>query len=93
VICVNIHDRSTSVQQKLNIFAAVNAGVALMNLTRLRDLNLEKLSSEYYLKYKSGIDFLNSADQGILNVIFHFQPEKLYVLPCHYNYRSSHWYI
>ena len=70
------------------IFTGVNAGVTLMNLTRLRQFNFEKLVAEYYLKYKSGIQV---GDQDILNTIFHFQPEKLHVLPCHCNYRSSHW--
>ena len=59
-----------------------------MNLTRLRHFNLEKLSSEYYLKYKNRI---RVGDQDILNTIFHFRPEKLYLLPCNFNYRTDHW--
>ena len=69
-------------------FLGINSGVILMNLTRLRHFNLEQLSFEYYVKYKSGI---RVGDQDILNAMFHFHSEKLYVLPCHYNYRSSHW--
>jgi UDP-xylose:glucoside alpha-1,3-xylosyltransferase len=61
-----------------------------MNLTRLRHFNFEQLSFEYYVKYKSQIRI---GDQDILNAMFHFQPEKLYVLPCNYNYRSCHWYL
>ena len=69
-------------------FLGINSGVILMNLTRLRHFNLEQLSFEYYVKYKSEI---RAGDQDILNAMFHFHSEKLYVLPCHYNYRSSHW--
>jgi len=27
------------------------------------------------------------ADQDILNILFHYYPEKLYELPCEWNYR------
>ena len=73
---------------KIHFFVGINSGVILMNLTRLRHFNLEQLSFEYYVKYKSEI---RAGDQDILNAMFHFHSEKLYVLPCHYNYRSSHW--
>ena len=59
-----------------------------MNLTRLREFELENVSAQYFQEFKSRIKV---GDQDILNIIFHFHPEKLHVLPCHYNYRQNHW--
>lgn len=68
----------------------LNAGVILMNLTRMRHLTKDwtTLVHEVYEKYKYSP--LHFADQDILNIIFHMYPEKLLPLPCSWNYRSDH---
>ena len=52
----------------LFLFTGVNAGVLLMNLTRLRNFNLEELSKKYYREFKS---LITVGDQDILKIIFH----------------------
>lgn len=68
----------------------LNAGVILMNLTRMRQLpnGWTNLVHEVYDKYKYSP--LHFADQDIMNIIFHMHPEKLLPLPCSWNYRSDH---
>lgn len=65
----------------------VNSGVMLMNLTRMRSFGWERyllpILHEYKLKMTWG-------DQDIINIIFHFHPERLYIYDCSYNYRSDH---
>ena len=68
-------------------FPGLNSGVMLMNLTRMRQFKWEEYVIPIYQEYKSKITW---GDQDILNIIFHFHPEKLYVYPCHYNYRPDH---
>lgn len=59
----------------------------LMNLTRMRQFGWEKYVVPVYQEYKSKIIW---GDQDIINIVFHFHPEKLYVYPCHFNYRPDH---
>ncbi|XP_073900348.1 glucoside xylosyltransferase 2 isoform X2 [Castor canadensis] len=40
-----------------------------------------------YQKYKNTITW---GDQDLLNIIFYFNPECLYVFPCQWNYRPDH---
>ncbi|XP_055377804.1 glucoside xylosyltransferase 1 [Condylostylus longicornis] len=65
----------------------VNSGVMLMNLTRMRDFHWEDhilpIHDEYKLKIIWG-------DQDLINILFYFHPEKLYVFPCEFNYRPDH---
>ena len=65
----------------------VNSGVMLMNLTRMREFRwtdyVVPIHKEYRLKITWG-------DQDIINIIFHFHPERLYVYPCRFNYRPDH---
>ncbi|XP_012286010.1 glucoside xylosyltransferase 1 [Orussus abietinus] len=65
----------------------VNSGVMLMNLTRMREFRwtdyVVPIHKEYRLKITWG-------DQDIINIIFHYHPEKLYIYPCRYNYRPDH---
>lgn len=65
----------------------VNSGVMLMNLTRMREFrwtdHVIPIHKEYKLKITWG-------DQDIINIIFHYHPEKLYVYSCRYNYRPDH---
>ncbi|XP_059505903.1 glucoside xylosyltransferase 2 isoform X2 [Stegostoma tigrinum] len=78
--------------------AGVNSGVMLMNLTRIRNqlfknsviptgLRWEELLYPLYNKYKNDITW---GDQDLLNIIFHYNPEYLYVFPCQWNYRPDH---
>ncbi|KAM5280630.1 glucoside xylosyltransferase 2 [Ctenodactylus gundi] len=78
--------------------AGVNSGVMLMNLTRIRStqfknsvvpsgLAWEDMLHPLYQKYKNAITW---GDQDLLNIIFYFNPECLYVLPCQWNYRPDH---
>ncbi|KAK4025322.1 hypothetical protein OUZ56_014397 [Daphnia magna] len=61
----------------------LNAGVMLMNLTKMRQFGWEKYVIHVYEQYKNRILW---GDQDVINAIFHFHPEKLYVFPCHHNY-------
>ncbi|KAM9132973.1 glucoside xylosyltransferase 2 isoform 1-T2 [Pangshura tecta] len=76
----------------------VNSGVMLMNLTRIRNtqfknsmiptgLMWEEMLYPLYQKYKN---YITWGDQDLLNIIFYFNPECLYVFPCQWNYRPDH---
>ncbi|XP_047390957.1 glucoside xylosyltransferase 2 isoform X3 [Sciurus carolinensis] len=78
--------------------AGVNSGVMLMNLTRIRSaqfknsmtptgLAWEDMLYPLYQTYKNAITW---GDQDLLNIIFYFNPERLYVFPCQWNYRPDH---
>ncbi|MCL4143193.1 UNVERIFIED_CONTAM: hypothetical protein GTU68_049803, partial [Idotea baltica] len=65
----------------------VNSGVMLMNLTRLRAFGWEEylvpIEKEFHAKLSWG-------DQDIINIIFHYHPDKLYLFGCQFNYRPDH---
>ncbi|KAK3558139.1 hypothetical protein QTP86_009861 [Hemibagrus guttatus] len=76
----------------------VNSGVMLMNVTRVRakrfkndmttvHLRWKELLMPLLQKYKLNITW---GDQDLLNIIFHYNPESLFVFPCHWNYRPDH---
>ncbi|XP_045120759.1 glucoside xylosyltransferase 2-like [Portunus trituberculatus] len=65
----------------------VNSGVMLMNLTRLRRFGWEEYVVPIYKFYRLAITW---GDQDIINIIFHFHPDKLYVYGCEYNLRPDH---
>uniref|UniRef100_A0A1A8MKG1 UDP-D-xylose:beta-D-glucoside alpha-1,3-D-xylosyltransferase n=1 Tax=Nothobranchius pienaari TaxID=704102 RepID=A0A1A8MKG1_9TELE len=76
----------------------VNSGVMLMNLTRIRSrlfkngmipsgLSWDHLLHPLYQKYKNHITW---GDQDLLNIIFHYNPECLFIFPCQWNYRPDH---
>ncbi|XP_038561511.1 glucoside xylosyltransferase 1-like isoform X2 [Micropterus salmoides] len=76
----------------------INSGVMLMNMTRLRDkyfkndlttvaLKWEEILMPLLQKYKLNITW---GDQDLLNIIFHHNPESMYVFPCQWNYRPDH---
>ncbi|XP_053234154.1 glucoside xylosyltransferase 2 isoform X1 [Podarcis raffonei] len=76
----------------------VNSGVMLMNLTRIRNaqfknsmiptgLTWEEMLYPLYQKYKN---YITWGDQDLLNIIFYFNPECLYLFPCQWNYRPDH---
>ncbi|XP_034663133.1 glucoside xylosyltransferase 2 isoform X1 [Drosophila subobscura] len=65
----------------------VNSGVMLMNLTRMREFNWEKHILSIHEEYKLRIIW---GDQDIINILFYYYPDKLFVMPCEYNYRPDH---
>lgn len=76
----------------------INSGVMLMNMTRLREkffkndmttvaLQWKEILMPLLQKYKLNITW---GDQDLLNIIFHYNPECLYVFPCQWNYRPDH---
>ncbi|MGH0141021.1 UNVERIFIED_CONTAM: hypothetical protein FKN15_021419 [Acipenser sinensis] len=50
-------------------------------------LQWEELLMSLLKKYKLNITW---GDQDLLNIIFHYNPESLFVFPCHWNYRPDH---
>ncbi|XP_064602399.1 glucoside xylosyltransferase 1-like [Liolophura sinensis] len=65
----------------------VNSGVMLMNLTRMRKFDWLTHVLKYYQEYKMKITW---GDQDVINIIFHYFPERLYVYGCDWNYRPDH---
>ncbi|XP_025416077.1 glucoside xylosyltransferase 1 [Sipha flava] len=65
----------------------LNSGVMLMNLTRMREFDWISQLAPVLEKYRLDLTW---GDQDIINVIFHYHPDKVYVYPCRYNYRSDH---
>ncbi|XP_043980089.1 glucoside xylosyltransferase 1-like isoform X4 [Gambusia affinis] len=76
----------------------VNSGVMLMNMTRIREkffkndmtavmLQWGEILKPLLQKYKLNITW---GDQDLLNIIFHHNPESLYVFSCQWNYRPDH---
>ncbi|KAJ8945037.1 hypothetical protein NQ318_019032 [Aromia moschata] len=65
----------------------VNSGVMLMNLTRMRAFRWREYVVPIYRKYKLQITW---GDQDIINIIFHYHPDKLYIYSCRFNYRPDH---
>lgn len=65
----------------------VNSGVMLMNLTRMREFNWNSYMLPLYREYKLKITW---GDQDLINILFYYYPDKLYVMPCEFNYRPDH---
>ncbi|XP_032893562.1 glucoside xylosyltransferase 1 isoform X2 [Amblyraja radiata] len=76
----------------------VNSGVMLMNMTRIRKkyfkndmttarLKWEDLLLPLFKKYKLNITW---GDQDLLNIVFYYNPESLFIFPCQWNYRPDH---
>ncbi len=61
----------------------------LMNLTRMRQFSWQQKAIGYYKEFEPQIE---KGDQDVINILFHYNPERLFVLPCHYNYRPEFWY-
>lgn len=64
----------------------VNAGVMPMNLTRMRNFNWGSRMEPLLEQYGSRLKW---ADQDIVNVIFNENPDKLYLMPCTWNFRRD----
>ncbi|KAL8614265.1 hypothetical protein ACOMHN_007603 [Nucella lapillus] len=67
--------------------SGLNSGVLLMNLTRMRHSTWTKGIVHYTNIYRKKLIL---PDQDLINIYFHFQPEKLFRLDCWYNYRTDH---
>ncbi|CAH0390577.1 unnamed protein product [Bemisia tabaci] len=65
----------------------LNSGVMLMNLTRMRTMGWTKYLAPIYEEFKHKLTW---GDQDIINIIFSYHPECLYMYPCSYNFRSDH---
>lgn len=65
----------------------VNSGVMLMNLTKMRSLNWVENVTAHFVKYKLNLTW---GDQDIINIIFHFNPQMLYIYGCEWNFRPDH---
>lgn len=65
----------------------VNSGVMLMNLTRMREFKWNRYMLPLYKEYKLKITW---GDQDLINILFSYHPDKLYVFPCEFNYRPDH---
>ncbi|XP_048825838.1 glucoside xylosyltransferase 1-like isoform X2 [Brienomyrus brachyistius] len=76
----------------------LNSGVMLMNMTRIREKHFKNDMTSVALrwndllipllqKYKLNITW---GDQDLLNIIFHHNPESLFLVPCQWNYRPDH---
>uniref|UniRef100_F6RNX9 UDP-D-xylose:beta-D-glucoside alpha-1,3-D-xylosyltransferase n=1 Tax=Ciona intestinalis TaxID=7719 RepID=F6RNX9_CIOIN len=76
----------------------VNSGVFLMNLTRMRQPVFatesesrqkiswnKKLLFPLYRKHKEDM----YGDQNLINLVFHYNPDLIYFLPCKYNYHHK----
>lgn len=64
----------------------LNAGVILMNLTRMRLMSGGGFTGAVRYIFSRHKDYLPLADQDILNAIFGTSPWYLYELPCSWNY-------
>ena len=58
-----------------------------MNLTRMREFKFVDKIYPLFKAYKYNITW---GDQCLLNILFHFHPDKLYVYDCSWNYRPDH---
>ena len=65
----------------------LNSGVIMMHLSRLRQFrwmaNLTHFHSQYHSSFSYG-------DQDLFNVLFHFNRDLMYRLPCEWNFRADH---
>lgn len=65
----------------------INSGVMLMNVTRMLEAKWLDHIIPYYKKHQYDITW---GDQDLINIFFHYFPEKLFQYPCEWNYRPDH---
>ncbi|XP_033108903.1 glucoside xylosyltransferase 1-like [Anneissia japonica] len=65
----------------------LNSGVMLMNLTRMRSFGWTEKIVPIYREYKLKITW---GDQDLINILFHFHPDRVFVYPCEWNFRPDH---
>lgn len=64
----------------------LNSGIALMNLTKMREVDWEKKVVAIFEQYQSSLLY---PDQDIINIYFYYHPDEIHALQCEYNYRSD----
>lgn len=65
----------------------LNAGVLLMNLTRMRTFGLERRVEELRREFGEKLVY---KDQDLLNIVFARHPLGLFTFTCRWNYRYDH---
>ncbi|KAH9379387.1 hypothetical protein HPB48_013602 [Haemaphysalis longicornis] len=65
----------------------LNAGLLMMNLTRMRVFGLERRLVELKREFEGQIPL---ADQDLLNILFTRHPEGIFTFTCRWNYRAEH---
>ncbi|KAK3095840.1 hypothetical protein FSP39_019836 [Pinctada imbricata] len=65
----------------------VNTGVLVMNLTRLRAIDFPSKIVDLYKIWYSKIKW---GEQDVVNIWLHYNPEKLYLISCEWNFRNDH---
>nr|XP_037274644.1 glucoside xylosyltransferase 1-like isoform X1 [Rhipicephalus microplus] len=68
---------------------ALNAGLLMMNLTRMRAFDLENRVMRLKQEFHGRIPF---ADQDLLNIVFTRYPQGIFTFTCRWNYRGEHCY-
>ncbi|CAN7988136.1 unnamed protein product, partial [Ixodes hexagonus] len=64
----------------------VNAGVMPMNLTRMRNFGWVAKVEPFLEKYGKRLKW---ADQDIVNIVFNENPDRLFIMPCKWNFRRD----
>ncbi len=67
-----------------------NAGVLLMNLTRMRNFEWSSKSMEIFESYKEILVETKTADQGLINIFLTQYNDSFLEIPCHWNYIEDH---
>ncbi|CAF0933505.1 unnamed protein product [Adineta steineri] len=65
----------------------LNSGVMLMNLTRMRQVDMISKIMDIFDEYHMNITW---GDQCLLNIYFNYYPEQIYEFSCDWNYRPDH---
>ncbi|KAH7940588.1 hypothetical protein HPB49_002341 [Dermacentor silvarum] len=66
---------------------ALNAGLLMMNLTRMRAFGIERRLLELKREFEGRIPF---ADQDLLNILFTRYPQGIFTFTCRWNFRGEH---
>ncbi|KAL1442463.1 hypothetical protein MTO96_030790 [Rhipicephalus appendiculatus] len=68
---------------------ALNAGLLMMNLTRMRTFHMENRVMRLKEEFKGLIPY---ADQDLLNIVFARYPQGIFTFTCRWNFRGEHCY-
>ncbi|KAL1419518.1 hypothetical protein MTO96_025262 [Rhipicephalus appendiculatus] len=66
---------------------ALNAGLLMMNLTRMRAFDLESWVMRLKEEFEGRIPY---ADQDLLNIVFARYPQGIFTFTCRWNFRGEH---
>ncbi|KAH6925507.1 hypothetical protein HPB50_006199 [Hyalomma asiaticum] len=67
----------------------LNAGVLLMNLTRMRAFDLDSRITKLRDEFEGRVPW---GDQDLLNILYARHPQGLFTFTCRWNYRGDHCY-